>query len=141
MPEIIKEILHSDKWHAVVTNDDCGLKRVVIKALYHDSKTFVEIWEKEIHIKATQSNHTYRIFRKGSTVICEYFGTHHELLRQHLLPKITPAYELKPMPKEKTANYQENKQVKEDKQSLPNRFMDEFIKNDMPVPHFNNNMN
>lgn len=128
MPEIIKEVLHSNKWHSVVTIDDYGLKRVMIKdPVHHDSKAFVEIWEKEIHIKTAKSNHTYRIFKKENAVICEYFGAHCELLNQCLLPKITPLCELK-----KTIDHQKDQHINKENK----RFSDEFIKNDMPIPSF-----
>jgi hypothetical protein len=88
--EIMSEILHSDKWLTVVKEEKNGLKRVVIKDPYHDSEAKIEIWESEIHLTTAWSNYTYRFYKQGDCVWCEYIGAYRGLLEQTLLPKITP---------------------------------------------------
>ncbi|MCD7976653.1 MAG: hypothetical protein LUG51_05685 [Tannerellaceae bacterium] len=90
LPEIIHEIFTSEKWQSDVTEEQNGLRRVVIKDLMYDSKANIEIWENEIHIKTAWSNYTYRIFTQGNSVLCEYIGAYRGLLEQNLLPQLTP---------------------------------------------------
>lgn len=89
-PDIISELLHSDKWLTLVLEEKQGLKRVVIKDPYFDSEASVDIWESEVHITTAWSNYTYRIYQKGDSVWCEYIGAYRGLLEQNLLPVLTP---------------------------------------------------
>ena len=50
LPDIISEILHSDKWLTLVRDENHGLRRVTIKDPYFDSEACVDIWEHEIHV-------------------------------------------------------------------------------------------
>lgn len=90
LPEIVEEILHSDKWLTRVKEKTSGLIRVTIKDPYYDSEAFVEIWEHEIHLTTAWSNYSYRIYRQGNVVWCEYIGAYRGLLEQNLLPTLTP---------------------------------------------------
>ena len=90
MPEIIEEIMHSDKWQTNVFEKMQGLKRVKIKDPQFDSEACIEIWDREIHIRTAWSNYTYRIFVRGDSVWCEYIGAYRGLLEQKLLPTLTP---------------------------------------------------
>ena len=44
LPDIISEILHSDKWLTLVRDENHGLRRVTIKDPYFDSEASVDIW-------------------------------------------------------------------------------------------------
>ncbi len=90
LPEIIDEVLHSDKWLTLVKEEKHGLKRVVIKDPYFDSEASIDIWEEEVHVTTAWSNYTYRIYLRGKTVWCEYIGAYRGLLEQNLLPSLTP---------------------------------------------------
>lgn len=90
LPEIIEEIMHSDKWQTRVLEKMKGLQRVTIKDPNYNSEACVEIWEHEIHIRTAWSNYTYRFFSIGNAVWCEYIGAYRGLLEQALLPSITP---------------------------------------------------
>ena len=90
LPDIISEILHSDKWLTLVRDENHGLRRVTIKDPYFDSEACVDIWEHEIHVTTAWSNYTYRIYQKGNSVWCEYIGAYRGLLEQNLLPTMTP---------------------------------------------------
>lgn len=90
LPDIISEILHSDKWLTLVRDENHGLRRVTIKDPYFDSEASVDIWEHEIHVTTAWSNYTYRIYQKGNSVWCEYIGAYRGLLEQNLLPTMTP---------------------------------------------------
>lgn len=76
LPDIISEILHSDKWLTLVRDENHGLRRVTIKDPYFDSEACVDIWEHEIHVTTAWSNYTYRIYQKGNSVWCEYIGAY-----------------------------------------------------------------
>ena len=65
LPDIISEILHSDKWLTLVRDENHGLRRVTIKDPYFDSEACVDIWEHEIHVTTAWYNYTYRIYQKG----------------------------------------------------------------------------
>lgn len=90
LPEIIAEIMHSDKWQTKVMEKMHGLERLAIKDPDYDSEAFVEIWQHEIHIRTAWSNYTYRLFNRGDVVWCEYIGAYRGLLEQKLLPTLTP---------------------------------------------------
>lgn len=90
LPEIIDEIMHSDKWQTKVLEKMHGLERVTIKDQIYNSEACIEIWEREIHIRTAWSNYTYRIFVRGNGVWCEYIGAYRGLLEQNLLPSLTP---------------------------------------------------
>ncbi|MCD7915673.1 MAG: hypothetical protein LUG96_10795 [Tannerellaceae bacterium] len=159
LPEIITEILTSNKWQSTVNEEQCGLKRVVIKDLMYDSKATIEIWENEIHIKIAWSNYTYRIFNQAHSVWCEYIGAYRGLLEQKLLPTLTPVKNILDTnvldssilgnKKEMLRNYSfVNLKVKQSRNEIyskehsktfhkddhPTIVYDEFIKEGIPVP-------
>ena len=90
LPEIIAEIMHSDKWQTKILEKMHGLERVTIKDPNYESEACIEIWQHEIHIRTAWSNYTYRIFTRGNAVWCEYIGAYRGLLEQKLLPSLTP---------------------------------------------------
>lgn len=90
LPDIVAEIMHSNKWQTKVLEKMHGLERVTIKDPNYDSEACIEIWEQEIHIRTAWSNYTYRIFMRGTSVWCEYIGAYRGLLEQTLLPVLTP---------------------------------------------------
>ena len=85
LPDIIAEIMHSDKWQTKVLEKMHGLERVTIKDPNYESEACIEIWQHEIHIRTAWSNYTYRIFTRGNAVWCEYIGAYRGLLEQKLL--------------------------------------------------------
>lgn len=90
LPDIVAEIMHSNKWQTKVLEKMQGLERVTIKDPNYDSEASIEIWDHEIHIRTAWSNYTYRIFTRGDAVWCEYIGAYRGLLEQTLLPVLTP---------------------------------------------------
>lgn len=90
LPEIIEEILHSDRWMASIKEEISGKKLVVIRDRSYASEAFIEIYSREITIKTAWSNYTYRMFLLNDNVWCEYNGAYRGLLEQQLLPTITP---------------------------------------------------
>lgn len=90
LPDIIAEILHSDKWLTLAKEEKHGPRRVTIKDPYFNSEASIDIWEHEVHVRTAWSNYTYRIYQKGDTVWCEYIGAYRGLLEQNLLPTMTP---------------------------------------------------
>ena len=73
LPELIEEILHSDKWQTSVKEEISG-------------RTTAQ----SIEIKTAWSKYFYRIFVANDLVWCEYNGAYRGLLEQVLLPTITP---------------------------------------------------
>lgn len=63
LPEIIAEIMHSDKWQTKILEKMHGLERMTIKDPNYESEACIEIWQHEIHIRTAWSNYTYRILR------------------------------------------------------------------------------
>ncbi len=90
LPEIIEEILHSDRWTTFVKEEIVGKKLVIIRDHSYASEATIEIYSREISIKTAWSNYTYRVFMLGDEVWCEYNGAYRGLLEQQLLPTITP---------------------------------------------------
>ncbi|MDH6356582.1 hypothetical protein [Parabacteroides sp. PF5-9] len=90
LADIIAEILHSDKWLTLIKEETANLKRVVIRDPYFNSEATVDIWNHEVHVSTAWSNYTYRIYKQGKSVWCEYIGAYRGLLEQNLLPTITP---------------------------------------------------
>lgn len=90
LPEIIEEILHSDKWMSLEKENLSGRKLVVIRDQAYASEATVEIYARELTIKTAWSSYTYRLFILGDNVWCEYNGAYRGLLEQNLLPSITP---------------------------------------------------
>ena len=82
LPEIIAEIMHSDKWQTKILEKMHGLERITIKDPNYKSEACIEIWQHEIHIRTAWSNYTYRIFTRGNAVWCEYIGAYRGLLEQ-----------------------------------------------------------
>lgn len=158
LPDIISEILHSDKWLTLVRDENHGLRRVTIKDPYFDSEACVDIWEHEIHVTTAWSNYTYRIYQKGNSVWCEYIGAYRGLLEQNLLPTMTPKENILDSEvlnsslfgdrKETLRNYSaENLKLKNFRrdnfaaeyqlaspQDHPKIVYDEFIKEGVPIP-------
>lgn len=90
LPEIIEEILHSDKWTTEVKEEINGRITYALKDRSFDSEAIVEVFEREVIVKTAWSKYTYRIFMLGDNVWCEYSGAYRGLLEQTLLPTITP---------------------------------------------------
>lgn len=158
LPEIIEEILHSEKWITSVKEDISGRKLVVIRDPSYASEATVEIYAREITIKTAWSNYTYRLFVLGNNVWCEYNGAYRGLLEQNLLPSITPkesllesevlSSSLYGQEKRKLREYAEDnlklkkfrrENFNEDRTGVapfdhPKRVYDEFIKEDYVVP-------
>lgn len=158
LPDIVAEILHSDKWLTLVNEEKHGLTRVTIKDPYFDSEASIDIWEKEIHVTTAWSNYTYRVYQQGDAVWCEYIGAYRGLLEQNLLPTLTPKENILDSQvlnsslfgekKETLRNYsQENLKLKNfrrdnfdgekyrtSKQDHPKVVYDEYIKEGMPMP-------
>ena len=51
LPEIIAEIMHSDKWQTKILEKMHGLERITIKDPNYKSEACIEIWQHEIHIR------------------------------------------------------------------------------------------
>lgn len=90
LPEIIEEILHSDKWITEVKERITGRVTYALRDASFDSEAVAEVFEREIILKTAWSKYTYRIFVLGENVWCEYSGAYRGLLEQKLLPSITP---------------------------------------------------
>ena len=90
LPEIIQEILHSDKWQTSVKEEISGRTTVVIRDQAYGSEATIEIYAQSIEIKTAWSKYFYRIFTANDLVWCEYNGASRGLLEQVLLPTITP---------------------------------------------------
>ena len=90
LPEIIEEILHSDKWQTSVKEELSGRTTVVIRDQAYGSEATIEIYATSIEIKTAWSKYSYRIFVTNDIVWCEYNGAYRGLLEQVLLPTITP---------------------------------------------------
>lgn len=69
LPEIIAEIMHSDKWQTKILEKMHGLERITIKDPNYKSEACIEIWQHEIHIRTAWSNYTYRIFTRGILIV------------------------------------------------------------------------
>jgi hypothetical protein len=126
MPDIISEILHSDKWHSMVKDDCNGLQRVVLKDLTNADIAYAEIWKREIHLRPASSGSTYRIFVSKKRVMCEYIGSAHGLLAHALFPKLTPITNLDRLPDGNTEDVKP-------KTPKPGRVYDRFINDGLPV--------
>lgn len=89
LPEIAKEIMSSKKWSAQIKEQING--RTVV-AIYDQvyRKTTIEIYERVILIKPDWMKSTYRLYTLSDSTWCEYDGSYHTLLKQVLLPTITP---------------------------------------------------
>lgn len=90
LPDIIGEIMKSEKWLTSIKEELCGRTVVTITDETYSSEAIVEIYEKEITLQTAWSKYTYRIFKANDRVFCEYEGAYRGLLEQVLLPKITP---------------------------------------------------
>ena len=90
LPEIIEEIMHSEKWQTSVKEEISGRTTVVIRDQAYGSEATVEIYAASIEIKTAWSKYFYRIFVANDLVWCEYNGAYRGLLEQVLLPTITP---------------------------------------------------
>jgi hypothetical protein len=137
MPDIIAEILFSDKWCSVVKDDSFGMKRVIIKNSTLDSEptAFIEIWEQEIHIKIAKKNYNYRIFHKEDRVTCEYIGLFQELFNQNFPLKLTPVMSIYYSSDDnENFEYRTNDLSLGHEQGSNRKHFDEFICDDMPVP-------
>lgn len=90
LPEIIEEVLHSERWIASVREELTGRKIVVLRDPSYASEAIVEIYLNEVTIKTAWSKYAYRLFSTNDHVWCEYTGAYRGLLEQALLPSITP---------------------------------------------------
>ena len=117
LPEIIAEIMHSDKWQTKILEKMHGLERMTIKDPNYESEACIEIWQHEIHIRTAWSNYTYRIFTRGNAVWCEYIGAYRGLLEQNF----------------RRDNFKEEYNVTSP-QDHPTVVYDEYIKEGMPMP-------
>lgn len=90
LPEIIEEIMHSDKWLTSVKEEISGRTTVIIRDQAYGSEAVVEIYAQVIEIRTAWSKYSYRIFVANDLVWCEYNGAYRGLLEQVLLPTITP---------------------------------------------------
>ena len=90
LPEIIEEIMHSEKWKTSVKEEISGRTTVVIRDQAYGSEATIEIYAQSIEIKTAWSKYSYRIFVANDHVWCEYGGAYRGLLEQVLLPTITP---------------------------------------------------
>lgn len=86
LPELIEEILHSDKWQTSVKEEISGRTTVVIRDQAYGSEATIEIYAQSIEIKTAWSKYFYRIFVANDLVWCEYNGAYRGLLEQVLLP-------------------------------------------------------
>ncbi|MDH6343416.1 hypothetical protein M2480_002996 [Parabacteroides sp. PFB2-12] len=158
LADIVAEILESEKWHAQVLEEGDSFKRVSIKDPHFDSKANVEIWREEIHIRTAWSNYTYRIFKEGRVVWCEYIGAYRGLLEQTLLPQLTPKENILDMPvmdstlvaegasetlreygekhmrRRQQATHEAETESASDYTSHPRVVYDEYIKTGVPMP-------
>ena len=89
-PEIIEEIMNSEKWQTSVKEELSGRTTVVIRDQAYGSEATIEIYATSIEIKTAWSKYSYRIFVANDIVWCEYNGAYRGLLEQVLLPTITP---------------------------------------------------
>lgn len=90
LPEIIEEIMHSEKWQTSIKEEISGRTTVMIRDQEYGSEAIIEIYAQEIDIKTAWSKYTYRLFVTNGIVWCEYNGAYRGLLEQVLLPTITP---------------------------------------------------
>ena len=60
LPEIIEEILHSDKWQTSVKEELSGRTTVVIRDQAYGSEATIEIYATSIEIKTAWSKYSYR---------------------------------------------------------------------------------
>lgn len=90
LPEIVQEIMKSDKWQTEVKEEISGRTTVVIRDQAYGSEATVEIYASSIDIRTAWSKYSYRIFVTNDIVWCEYNGAYRGLLEQVLLPTITP---------------------------------------------------
>lgn len=131
LPDIISEILESEEWQSVVEVDHCKFKKLVLKDLFFDAMIFVEIWEKEVHLKTPQAEHTYRILERGGKSVCEYIGTIDGVLKQHPFPKITPLKNLQLACEEEYGTSKVSNIYRNFRNYALN---DDFIKDGIPIP-------
>lgn len=159
LPEIIEEIMHSDKWQTSVKEEISGRTTVVIRDQSYGSEAIIEIYAKEIEIKTAWSKYSYRIFVTNSVIWCEYNGAYRGLLEQVLLPSITPKESLLDSEVTESSLYgserkklreyaEDNLKMKQSRRDTlkesksgtapfdhPRRVYDEFIKEDyVPTP-------
>lgn len=158
LPEIIEELMHSEKWLTSVKEEISGRMTLVIRDQAYGSEAIIEIYTQEIEIKTAWSKYSYRIFVANDVVWCEYVGAYRGLLEQVLLPTITPKENLLESDVTESSLYgQEHRKLREyaeDNLKLkqfrrdnfnerlngtamfdhPKRVYDEFIKEDYVLP-------
>ena len=76
LPEIIGEILNSERWTTLIKEDISGRKLVVIRDRAFDSEATVEIYSREVTIKPAWSRYPYRLLILENCVWCEYNGAY-----------------------------------------------------------------
>ncbi|WP_080904404.1 hypothetical protein [Parabacteroides sp. Marseille-P3160] len=165
LPEITAGLLHSEKWLTLIKEERDDYKKLTIKDPYFDSAASVEIFKDEIRIQTAWSNYSYRIYKLGDAVWCEYVGAYRGLLEQNLLPVLTPKksilgstvlnssllgnepHTLQQYSKEnmklktfRRDNFEKETELTSPKDH-PKVVYDEFIKMDMPLPPLENKKN
>ena len=143
-PEIIEEIMNSEKWQTSVKEELSGRTTVVIRDQAYGSEATIEIYATSIEIKTAWSKYSYRIFVTNDIVWCEYNGAYRGLLEQVLLPTITPKENL--LNSDVTEYAEDNLKLKQFRRENfneqrngiapfdhPKRVYDEFIKEDYVV--------
>ena len=133
LPEIIEEILHSDKWQTSVKEELSGRTTVVIRDQAYGSEATIEIYATSIEIKTAWSKYSYRIFVANDIVWCEYNGAYRGLLEQVLLPTITPKENLLNSDVTESSLYGNEQKNGTAPFDHPKRVYDEFIKEDYVV--------
>lgn len=93
IPEIVHELLHSDKWTALIKEKTESQTKLLISNRNMDMEYPVEIYNNELRITTRWPHYIYRIYNSGENTWCEYNGSYHSLLKQKMLPRITPCEE------------------------------------------------
>ena len=143
LPDIIGEILNSEKWMTLIKEDISGRKLVVIRDQAFDSEATVEIYSREVTIKTAWSRYTYRLFVLGDCVWCEYITPKESLLDSEVLDSSLYGHEKKKLreyaednlklKKFRRENFNENR-TGVAPFDHPKKVYDEFIKEDYIAP-------
>ena len=126
-PEIIEEIMNSEKWQTSVKEELSGRTTVVIRDQAYGSEATIEIYATSIEIKTAWSKYSYRIFVTNDIVWCEYNGAYRGLLEHREYAEDN--LKLKQFRRD-NFNEQKNGTAPFDH---PKRVYDEFIKEDYIV--------
>ncbi len=89
LKEIIDQLSNSEFWETEII--PLPEKKVIkIKDFVYPLAATAEVMPHEIVIHTAFSNFTYRIFKSGKKICCEYTGAFRGLLEHKLLPSLTP---------------------------------------------------